>query len=412
MEYESQRNYQESQTTLKEINELSHTSLHFDKEEVKFLYYNLNCNFLKVKELLDNIPSQRIKDKIEAFEARKISKAEFVESMNKLIIDKLAEEEQIKKKVKLCIEPEEWTDVVKSNSGLFGRLSKLQLVAVCQFLDVYSLYSLSLTEKYFYKLEKTPAIYKTFCAAAFNPLPQASFSVYNDFVGEIKALSAFSIDPHTKQAILNDVRRYIWGKDPSTIKTSKKYFMNSLNFRETFFSYPRLRFDGYFYCTETYFRKGQADMTGFYVPIHYIKSYRYLRFFDSGLVLYVISTKKFSEEIALKVLTIDAFHKNKELRENRMSMYLGEYIVSNDKLSIKMPDKTWVNEMVHVMKLGTEKGYTMLQIVEHQMRDIASNSVHQMERDMKDKDRIYYFKRVPDFIHDIVCSAQKALYGF
>ena len=231
-------------------------------------------------------------------------------------------------------------------------------------------------------------------------------------MGEIKALSAFSIDPHTKQAILNLFRRYIWGKDPSTIKTSKKYFMNSLNFRETFFSYPRLRFDGYFYCTETYFRKGQADMTGFYVPIHYIKSYRYLRFFDSGLVLYVISTKKFSEEIALKVLTIDAFHKNKELRENRMSMYLGEYIVSNDKLSIKMPDKTWVNEMVHVMKLGTEKGYTMLQIVEHQMRDIASNAVHQMERDMKDKDRIYYFKRVPDFIHDIVCSAQKALYGF
>lgn len=88
----------------------------------------------------------------------------------------------------------------------------------------------------------------------------------------------------------------MWGKDPKTIKTSKKHFGGTSDFRKLFFDFPRLRFDGYFACCETYFRKGEIDMSGHYVPIHYVKSYRYLRFLQDGRVIYLITVRELNLE--------------------------------------------------------------------------------------------------------------------
>ena len=410
---EAPRSYQESQTTIKEVNQLSHISLHFDKEEVRFLYFNMNCNYLKVNELLSNIPSQKIKAKIEAFETKNISKSEFIASLNKLIVEKLAEDEKLKKKVKLVIDIKDWKDVLRSSSESLRRMRINDLISICQYLDVYSLYSLSTTEKFFFKLEKNPIIYKHFCALAFKPLPQSDEGVYETLKEDIRRLSPLSMEDLTKATILSNVRQHIWGRDPLAIKTGKKYFgEDSSSYRDTFFHFPRLRFDGYYFCTETYFRKGHADLTGFYVPIHYIKSYRYLRFFDNGTILYVISTRKFAEVDALRILTIEAFEKNRERTEGKMTMFFGEFIVADNRLYIKMPNKTWVNEMEHQLQLGTEIGYSVLQIMEHYMRDLETNAVHQMEKDMREKERVYYFKRIEQFLLDMTCPGLKSLYDY
>lgn len=393
----------ESQTVHREISQLSQISMHFDKEEVRLLYYNLNFNYLKVNELLSNLPAGKIKAQIEAFESKSISKAEFVSNLNQILVQKFKEDEIRKKRVVLEFDLASWPN--KSNSAVLSRLGTGAWAEICQFLDVYSLYNFCTAERFLYKFERTyPGIYKNNCAIAFRQLPQYHDGIYSQLKELVQAVPSVEMSPARKSAIIQNVRLQVWGKDPSKLKTSKRYFLSESgqqsDFRELFFKFPRLRFDGYFCCCETYLRKGTADITGFYVPVHYVKSYRYLRFWDDGRVLYYISTKKFSEEQAAKTLTMESYQRKVE-RTEQVSIMLGEFILANDKLFIKMPDKTWINEMEHVLKLADDgSGFTFLQIISHQMRDLVTGSVHQMEKDMKEKERFYYFKRVPAFAQD------------
>ena len=394
--------FSESQTVHREISQLSQISIHFDKEEVKLLYYNLNFNYLKVSELLSNLPAGKIKAQIEAFEAKSVSKSEFAANLNQILVQKFKEDEVHKKKVKIEFDISSWPN--KSNSPLLSKVGAGAWAEICQYLDIYSLYNLCTTEKFLYKFERThPGIYKNYCAVAFRQLPQSNDGIYNHLKELVGAVSIHEIDASRKSAILQNVRYQVWGKDPSKLKTSKRYFLTQdgqqPDMRELFFKFPRIRFDGYFSCCETYLRKGTADITGFYVPVHYIKSYRYLRFWDDGKVLYYISTKKFTEEQAIKTLTLESFQRKVD-RAEITSVMLGEFIISNDKVHIKMPDKTWVNEMEHVLKFDDGSGFTFLQIVSHQMRDMVTGAVHQMEKDMKEKERFYYFKRIEAFSKD------------
>jgi hypothetical protein len=400
----------DSQTVRKELTLLSQVSIHFDKEEVKYLYFNLNCNYLKVNELLSNIPSDLIKERIEALEAKVISRDQFQTSMNKLLVEKFVEDERLKKKAKIDINIAEWK-IGRSSSEALKRLALFDLIHVCQFLDVFSLYNLSLTERYMYKVEKNPAVYKALCSIVFKPIPQVDAYIYETLSKEVRKPGWGNQSEIKRATILSDIRGFVWGKDPKTIKTSKKYFKDFTDYRQIFFTFPRLRFDGFYSCCETYFRKGEADMSGFYVPIHYVKSYRYLRFFDDGYVLYHISTKKLGAEAALKKLTMDSLHEKNQRDDRLITLTLGEFIVANNSIYIKMPDRSWSNEMEHVMKVD-EDGSTYLQILEHKMKDLESGYSHQMEKDMADKERRYYFERVPVFLCDVRCDHQRAVYDF
>jgi hypothetical protein len=376
----------------------------------------MNHNFLKVNELLANVPPSVIKKEIDQLEHRNITKKNFQDNLNRILVARFKEEELLKSKIKLNINPELW-EVKKSNSQSLKRLSNVDLLHVFQFLDLYSIYALSVTEKFFYKMEKSDKIYKHLCAVGYKALPQVDDSLYNSLKLEILRFPSLSMDEINKALIVSDIRRYMWGKDPATIKNSKKYFQQFKGPREIFFKLPRLRFDGYYVCCETYFRKGQMDMTSFFAPIHYIKSYRYLRFYDNGMVLYLISTRKFVEEEAAKYLTFDYIPKNKERPEKAFTMMVGEFILSNNKLFIKMPHKAFVNEMEHRLMLDEDEsvgwpGITYLKIVSHHMRDMETGRLHQMERDIKEKDREYYFKRTKAFLRDVADSDIRALYSF
>lgn len=400
----------DSQTVRKELTLLSQVSIHFDKEEVKMLYFNMNCNYLKVNELLSNVPSDKIKEQIEAFETKAITRDQFLKLMNKLLEDKFAEDERIRKKVRIELKWSEW-NLPRSNSPVLRRLHLSDLVHVFQFLDVYSVYNLSKTEKFMFKQEKAPAVYKYFAQIAFKQLPQVNQELYETLLNQIRRPDWGRLNDVQRATILSDVRTYVWGKDPKTIKTSKKYFKENQNFREIFFQFPRLRFDGYYSCCETYFRKGEADMTGFYVPIHYVKSYRNLRFFDNGQVLYLISTKQLKADTAARRLSMKALLEKQEKDDRHTTLYLGEFVLANGLISIKMPDRGWLNEMEHVLRIE-ETGDTSLQIESHVMRDLETGGKHAMEKDMGEKERRYYFERVASFGPEVHCSQQRSIYNF
>lgn len=68
-----------------------------------------------------------------------MSREEFAKSMNKILEAKFAEDENQKKRVHVEINTETW-NVPKSNSVQLSRLSKVDMIQVMQFLDVYSLF--------------------------------------------------------------------------------------------------------------------------------------------------------------------------------------------------------------------------------------------------------------------------------
>lgn len=64
--------------------------------------------------------------------------------------------------------------------------------------------------------------------------------------------------------------------------------------------------------------------------------------------------------------------------------------------------------MEHEMKM--DDGVVQLHIRSHVMRDLETNHLHQMEKDMQEKQRIYYFYRVPSFLADIPCPQTRAIF--
>ena len=122
-------------------------------------------------------------------------------------------------------------------------------------------------------------------------------------------------------------------------------------------------------------------------------------------MIYLITVRELNLEQSEFELSIKAFTGNPI---GRGTLRIGEYIIQGNKLSIKFPEKNWLNEMEHELKM--DDGIVQLQIRSHIMRDLETSSIHQMEKDIQEKQRIYYFYRVPSFLSDVSCIQTRSIF--
>ena len=95
---------------------------------------------------------------------------------------------------------------------------------------------------------------------------------------------------------------------------------------------PRIRFDGVYISTVTYTRQG-LDESSVYTPIHLVTYYRYLRFFNSAVIMW---TTPMEPRIAIKFLTTGSTHK-KDFSLGRWKMHDMELVKISELLHIKVP---------------------------------------------------------------------------
>ena len=210
------------------------------------------------------------------------------------------------------------------------------------FLDPFSMYTLKKSEKYFFKILNIPVLYRNYCRILLNQHSQVTEAMYEHFRMHIAALDPYTIRQTRRNELLTNTRKAIWKKDPELIKSEKSFFGKYKDHADIFYNGPMLRLDGYYWCCEVYFRKGLSDQTTNKSAYLYIKYYRYFRFFEDGRVLCDLSTKFRLEDNAAKQLTLKNYAK--ETKSVNSSLKFGEYIVENDKIFVKMPQKSFIGE--------------------------------------------------------------------
>lgn len=78
------------------------------------------------------------------------------------------------------------------------------------------------------------------------------------------------------------------------VPDDEAYLPASRTWRAMFQSRPRIRFNGIYISTCNYVRQG-ASQSGWNTPVHIVTYYRYLRFYDDGTVLSLLTTNEPSE---------------------------------------------------------------------------------------------------------------------
>lgn len=95
---------------------------------------------------------------------------------------------------------------------------------------------------------------------------------------------------------------------------------------------PRIRVDGVYISRVTYTRQG-LDESSLYTPVHLVVYYRYLRFFNSVVVMW---TTALEPKNAIKFLTVDSIYK-KEFCMGKWNLHDVENIKICDLLDKKVP---------------------------------------------------------------------------
>jgi hypothetical protein len=92
--------------------------------------------------------------------------------------------------------------------------------------------------------------------------------------------------PNTRNAVLNNLRDYIWKMDMNSFNLEPSYYKGYGSYYNMFKCCPRVNLNGYYVLRDKYVRIGIKDERNPIAPIHVIYFYRYLRFLEDGTVLY------------------------------------------------------------------------------------------------------------------------------
>lgn len=101
----------------------------------------------------------KIRKILRLFEEKSIDDEKMRMLFNKLVMRHLEKMEQRRNRKKVSLEYETW-DVKESSSILFKKLRSRDWYKIIDYLDIFSIYSLKISEKYLYKMLEKPIFYK------------------------------------------------------------------------------------------------------------------------------------------------------------------------------------------------------------------------------------------------------------
>jgi hypothetical protein len=132
---------------------------------------------------------------------------------NKLLTVYLEEMEERRNRKVVYIKVEEWT-VEKSSSLVLSKLKTSDFIRIVEYLDIFSLYCLKKSEKYFYKLLERPIFYKNIVRIISRNPSQADEGLYALLRDKIATITSYNFDTMTQAKLLTGTRTYLWGQDP------------------------------------------------------------------------------------------------------------------------------------------------------------------------------------------------------
>lgn len=151
------------------------------------------------------------------------------------------------------MEEEKQVQIVKKlGYNFFEAVPNDCVVKIMEYLEPYSFYRFAFASKLMYYIGKSEAqseYYRNLCVEVFRfitlVLPvQCRFSIIKDYV--LQRPNEFG--PNTRNAVQNNLRRYIWKIDMSNFTLESGYYKSFGSYENLFKHCPRVNFNGYYYC--------------------------------------------------------------------------------------------------------------------------------------------------------------------
>ena len=153
---------------------------------------------------------------------------------------------------------------------------------VMSFLDPYAFFKLSITDKRCQKVSLSEAqsdYYKLICTRLFT-LDSPRFPLICRFlpIREHVLQKPLEYGPNTRNAVLNNLRNYIWKMDMNSFTLEPSYYKSFGSYHNMFKECPTVNLNGYYVLRDKYVRVGVRDERHPIAPINIVYYYRYFRF--------------------------------------------------------------------------------------------------------------------------------------
>lgn len=196
--------------------------------------------------------------------------------------------------------------VVQLGYNFFEDVPEDCVLSIMSFLDPYSFQRFSWTCRQHHLIGNSPAqseYYKRLCTKLFKlqppPLPNhCRFQKIRDYV----LAHPIEYKPNTRNAVLNNLRRYIWKRELDGMQVEPSYYKSYGSYQNLFKRCPRLNLNGYYVCRDKYVRIGEKNDKNPVTPIHVNYFYRYFRFLEDGSCLYHVCTRKLKQQQITQLL--------------------------------------------------------------------------------------------------------------
>lgn len=147
---------------------------------------------------------------------------------------------------------------------------------------------------------------------------------------DLSYYSKLSLSCKKMSALVKDQR--IWRFCCERMHPKEQLINQNSTWFNLWLTIPRIRVDGVYISRVTYTRQG-LDESSLYTPVHLVIYYRYLRFFNSVVVMWTTSLEP---KNAIKFLTVDSLYK-KEFCMGKWVLFDEEFIRIYDLLDKKVP---------------------------------------------------------------------------
>ena len=297
-------------------------------------------------------------------------------------------------------------------------LAKNFLLILFDYFDPISLIKLGLTCKYLHEVATHSGLFKKFCLILFpvkQTLPSPNqFQSLQDYINK----NPLEFDDLLRQRANFDIRSIVWGSNNylDEYKTPSSFYKQFGNWRNCYLQVPRVSLKGYYVLREKYLKIGEKDFHQTYDPIIIVEYFRYLRFFDNGLVMMVISSMKMVKDKILKIFKKAMNSEDNDMIENPMNLFLnqnkpknemkqtvlkGEYLRKEAKIFIKFCSKgSSVYEYELLIKSSQEGKNDKLIVEKKTDRELTTNFVRDDNDQRASGVKMFEFKRVEEFAED------------
>lgn len=301
----------------------------------------------------------------------------------------------------------------EEDKSFFFKIDDRVLYEVFDFLDPISLLKFSASCSRMKQFTRAyPLLFKKFCLVFFGNFQESesNYPKNSIFRPLIPKLDQLQIIPSRVRMNPEELlQEFMWGSQPSSsFKTPLSYFKKFGNWEGMFNEALRIRFPGVYLIKESMVKFGERKPEQQHVPVHKVKVFRYIRFFEDGHALYMTKPVLLPMAKLMKEMSIGELRNSEPQHFNSIFTKLrAEWMTKNDYVYLRTFQKQTLYAFNFKMKSSGPGASD--QLLPIGMYDISFENGYAADILLKAQRRDCWFVPIPEFKRNLENEKLRAI---